>query len=65
MKKYRRSEIRFNITNIIDYTISNESCNKYSCQVFTNDIKSDFVCLLTGDSYEEVNNKFEKMNKER
>ena len=75
MDKYTRTEIKKMLLQ--DPYTTEETLNKYICQVFINcshpeyrrrlDNDDDtFVCLLKGDSWEEVNNMFKEMNdKER
>ena len=71
MEKYVRS-------SIIHYTKDNvytteEILNKYACQVFISCLhpeylkkvqngEDNFVCLIIGNTWEEVNNKFNEMN---
>lgn len=70
MNKYNRTEIRKISAN--DIIVTPETLNKYVCQVFINCLhpeyarrlendENTFVCLLVGDSWEEVNNKFKEM----
>ena len=75
MKKYSRTEIKF--YNKDSFCVTKETLNKWVCQVFISPENpeyekvisgelDDFVCLLKGDSWEEVNNMFKEMNdKER
>jgi hypothetical protein len=76
MDKYTRTEIKY-YTKENSYTSHCEVyINKWMCQVNINCRHPEYlrriendenttVCILVGDSWEEVNNKFKEMNKEK
>lgn len=73
MNKYTRTEIKHYTKD--DVYVSEEYLNKWVCQVNINCLhpeylkrlkndESETVCVIIGDSWEEVNNKFQEMNKD-
>lgn len=70
--RYSRTEIKHYLKD--DPYTTPELLNKWACQVFIHPLdpeyaqriengQSDFITLLIGNSWEEVNNKFNEMNK--
>ena len=73
INKYTRTEIKH--YNQYSFCVTEEILNKWVCQVFINCLhpeytklinnnEDDFVCILIGDTWQEVNDKFNKMNEE-
>ena len=74
MDKYTRTEIKH--YNKDDVFVLPEYINKWVCQVNINCLHPEYlrrlennecttICVIIGDSWEEVNNKFNEMNTER
>ena len=58
--KYRRSIIEYIANEKVREGLTGKKDYKpYICQVF-NKQNGDFVCILDGDSWEEVKNKYDK-----